>query len=59
MSDELNEEGIKKKIWEHIAIKPDTFAEFRRLKIEKKFRTDDEFILHILEQIKVTALEQT
>jgi len=63
MSDELSEEElikeiIKEKIWEHVAIRPDTFVEFRRLKKEYKFRTDDEFIIHLLDQFRLAAVSE-
>jgi len=49
-----NELRIKK--WDHIPVRPETFAEFRRL---KNTRSDDAFILELLKSYKISILKNT
>lgn len=44
----------EKKRYEHLPVRPETFAEFRRL---KNTRSDDAFVLELLKSYKISTLK--
>jgi len=55
-NDEAKTNELRIKKWDHIPVRPETFAEFRRL---KNTRSDDAFILTLLKSYKTSTFNTT
>ena len=48
----IAQEEKKEKKWDHLPVRPSTFAELRRLKSIKESKSDDAFVLELMKAYK-------
>jgi uncharacterized protein YnzC (UPF0291/DUF896 family) len=57
---EVQEEINKVKLWDHIAVRPETFEEFRTLRGNQGgMRSDDAFVIELLKAYKIQKMKNT
>ena len=56
---EVIDEQKKEKKWDHLPVRPSTFAELRRLKSIKESKSDDAFVLELLKVYKEKIEEKS